>query len=91
MAPTVTLPSNQMGLCSICGMSFTYRCEADEGMPELQRVYVHAAIMSNMFKAPHRDFEVILAGVPEPYTPVAFTPSRISLPALKWGTYFPGT
>jgi hypothetical protein len=39
--------------------------------------------MNDMFNAPHRDFEVILAGIPEPYTPVAFTPSRISFPALK--------
>jgi hypothetical protein len=46
--------------------------------------------MNDMFNAPHRDFEVILAGIPEPYTAVALTPSRISLPALKWGTYFPG-
>jgi hypothetical protein len=36
-----------------------------------------------MFNASHRDLEVILAGIPEPYIAVAFTPSRISFPALK--------
>jgi hypothetical protein len=41
------------------------------------------ATMNDIINAPHRDFKVILGGVPEPYTPVAFTPSRISLPALK--------
>jgi hypothetical protein len=39
--------------------------------------------MNDMFNAPHRDLEVILAGIPEPYIAVAFTPSRISFPALK--------
>jgi hypothetical protein len=39
--------------------------------------------MSNMINAPHRDFKVILAGMPESYIVVAFTPSRISFPALK--------
>ena len=28
--------------------------------------------MNDMFNAPNRDFEVILAGIPEPYIAVAF-------------------
>jgi hypothetical protein len=47
--------------------------------------------MNDMFNAPHHDFDVILAGIPESYVANAFTPSLISFPALKWETCFPGT
>jgi hypothetical protein len=39
--------------------------------------------MNDLFNVPHSDVEVILADIPEPYTAVAFTLSRISFPALK--------